>query len=126
MKNILILLLLIYTNIMATKNVVTLKYKSNEPLLGKGHYLVLSDIPIPTYPNTVGYFSTVDILGKNLKIDKNLEKVIIKKGKEIIKEKSVIWDKYTFQMEKIDLDGLIIELKWKSLNRQKMELMIYE
>ncbi|MGL5190815.1 MAG: hypothetical protein ACRC7S_14335 [Cetobacterium sp.] len=126
MKNILILLLLIYTNIMAAKNVVTLKYKSNEPLLGKGHYLVLSDIPIPTYPNTIGYFSTVDILGKNLKINKNLEKVTIKKGGEIIKEKSVIWDKYAFQMEKIDLDGLIIELKWKSLNRQKMELMIYE
>ena len=126
MKNILILLLLIYTNIVVAKNVVTLKYKSNEPLLGKGHYLIISDIPVPTYPNTVGYFSTVDILGKNLKIDKNLEKVIIKKDGKILKEKKVVWDKYTFQVEKIDLDGLVIELKWKSLNRQKMELMIYE
>ena len=126
MKNILILLLLIYTNIVVAKNVVTLKYKSNEPLLGKGHYLIISDIPVPTYPNTVGYFSTVDILGKNLKIDKNLEKVIIKKDGKIIKEKNVVWDKYAFQVEKIDLDGLVIELKWKSLNRQKMELMIYE
>lgn len=126
MKNILILLLLIYTNIVVAKNVVTLKYKFNEPLLGKGHYLIISDIPVPTYPNTVGYFSTVDILGKNLKIDKNLEKVIIKKDGKIIKEKNVVWDKYAFQVEKIDLDGLVIELKWKSLNRQKMELMIYE
>lgn len=126
MKNILILLLLIYTNIVVAKNVVTLKYKSNEPLLGKGHYLIISDIPVPTYPNTVGYFSNVDILGKNLKIDKNLEKVIIKKDGKILKEKKVVWDKYTFQVEKIDLDGLVIELKWKSLNRQKMELMIYE
>ncbi|MGL5278864.1 MAG: hypothetical protein ACRC8M_07275 [Cetobacterium sp.] len=126
MKNILILLLLIYTNIMATKNVVTLKYKSNEPLLGRGHYLIISDIPVPTYPNTIGYFSNVDILGKNLKIDKNLEKITIKKEGKTIREKSVSWDKYTFQMEKIDLNGLIIELKWKSLNRQKMELMLYE
>ena len=57
MKNIFILVFLVYTNIMAGRNELTLKYKYNEPLLSKGHYLIVSDIPVPTYPNTVGYFS---------------------------------------------------------------------
>lgn len=59
MKNIFILVFLVYTNIMAGRNELTLKYKYNEPLLGKEHYLIVSDIPVPTYPNTVGYFSNV-------------------------------------------------------------------
>lgn len=107
-----------------TNNVVSINYKYNEPLLGKGHYLTISDIPIPTYSNTTGYFSNVEIVGKNLKIERDLKKVIVKKGKEIIKEKEVEWKQYSFEMEELDLDGIVINLKWKSLNRQKMDLMI--
>ncbi|MCQ8213034.1 hypothetical protein NON08_10950 [Cetobacterium somerae] len=107
-----------------TSNVVSINYKYNEPLLGKGHYLTISDIPIPTYSNTTGYFSNVEIVGKNLKIEKDLKKVIIKKGEEIIKEKEVEWKQYSFEIEELDLDGITINLKWRSLNRQKMELMV--
>lgn len=126
MKNIFILVFLVYTNIMAGRNELTLKYKYNEPLLGKGHYLIVSDIPVPTYPNTVGYFSNVEILGKNLQISKDLEKVTIKKDGKIIREEKVDWNNYIFQMENIDLDGLVVDLKWKSLNRQKIELALSE
>lgn len=126
MKNIFILVFLVYTNIMAERNELTLKYKYNEPLLGKGHYLIVSDIPVPTYPNTVGYFSNVEILGKNLQISKDLEKVTIKKDGKIIREEKVDWNNYIFQMENIDLDGLVVDLKWKSLNRQKIELALSE
>lgn len=107
-----------------TSNVVSINYKYNEPLLGKGHYLTISDISIPTYSNTTGYFSNVEIVGKNLKIEKDLKKVIIKKGEEIIKEKEVEWKQYSFEIEELDLDGITINLKWRSLNRQKMELMV--
>lgn len=126
MKNIFILVFLVYTNIMAGRNELTLKYKYNEPLLGKGHYLIVSDIPVPTYPNTVGYFSNVEILGKNLQISKDLEKVTIKKDGKIIREEKVDWNNYIFQMENIDLGGLVVDLKWKSLNRQKIELALSE
>lgn len=126
MKNIFILVFLVYTNIMAGRNELTLKYKYNEPLLGKGHYLIVSDIPVPTYPNTVGYFSNVEILGKNLQISKDLEKITIKKDGKIIREEKVDWNNYIFQMENIDLGGLVVDLKWKSLNRQKIELALSE
>lgn len=36
------------------------------------------------------------------------------------------WNNYIFQMENIDLDGLVVDLKWKSLNRQKIELALSE
>lgn len=125
MKKVL-LMFFMYLNLFANENVLSLNYKENEPLLGKGYYLVLSDIPVANYPNTIGYFSSVDIEGKNLPIEKDLEKVSIKKDGILITEKNVEWDQYTFSLNEIDLDGLKINLKWKSINRQKMELMISE
>ncbi|MGL4652781.1 hypothetical protein [Cetobacterium sp.] len=125
MKKVL-LMFFMYLNLFANENVLSLNYKENEPLLGKGYYLVLSDIPVANYPNTIGYFSSVDIEGKNLPIEKDLEKVSIKKDGILIIEKNVEWDQYTFSLNEIDLDGLKINLKWKSINRQKMELMISE
>lgn len=123
-KIFMILFLISIKAIGETGNIISINYKYNEPLLGKGHYLTISDIPIPTYLNTTGYFSNVEIVGKNLKIEKDLKKITIKKGEEIIKEKEVEWKQYSFEMEELDLDGIIINLKWKSLNRQKMDLMI--
>lgn len=125
MKKVL-LMFFMYLNLFANENVLSLNYKENEPLLGKGYYLVLSDIPVANYPNTIGYFSSVDIEGKNLPIEKDLEKVSIKKDGVLITEKNVEWNQYTFSLNEIDLDGLKINLKWKSINRQKMELMISE
>lgn len=125
MKKVL-LMFFMYLNLFANENVLSLNYKENEPLLGKGYYLVLSDIPVANYPNTIGYFSSVDIEGKNLPIEKDLEKVSIKKDGVLITEKNVEWNQYTFSLNEIDLDGLKINLKWKSINPQKMELMISE
>ncbi len=115
---------LISLNLFAITQELTLNYKANEPLLGKGHYLILSDVPVATYPNTVGYFSSVDIVGKNLTIGKDLERVIIKKDGNVLLQKDVEWEQYSFTVENIELGGLTINLRWKNLNRQKMELMV--
>ncbi|WP_293723923.1 hypothetical protein [uncultured Cetobacterium sp.] len=115
---------LISLNLFAITQELTLNYKANEPLLGKGHYLILSDVPVATYPNTVGYFSSVDIVGKNLTIGKDLERVIIKKDGNVLLQKNVEWEQYSFTVENIELGGLTINLRWKNLNRQKMELMV--
>lgn len=73
MKKIIFLFFLI--NILIySQNKVLINYKENEPLLGKGYYLTFGEIPIATYENTIGYFLTVEIIGKNLKIKEGLKK----------------------------------------------------
>lgn len=61
-----------------SQNKVLINYKENEPLLGKGYYLTFGKSSIGTYENTTGYFSTIEIIGKNLKINEGLKKIIIK------------------------------------------------
>ena len=117
-------LFLICIKMLSAENIVYVNYVANEPILGKNYYLGLSDIPISTYSNTIGYFSTVNIVGKNLKIEKDLEKIIVKKDEKVLIEKNVLWEKYNFEIENLDLDGLNINLRWTNLNRQKMELML--
>lgn len=111
---------------MGEESSISINYKVDEPLLGKGYYLTLSDIPVANYPNTVGYFSSVDIEGKNLKIEKDLKKIIIKRSGEVIRETDVTWEKYAFDIKGLDLGGLIIDLRWVILNRQKIDVMISE
>lgn len=117
-------LFLICIKMLSAENIVYVNYVANEPILGKNYYLGLSDIPISTYSNTIGYFSTVNIVGKNLRIEKDLEKIIVKKDEKVLIEKNVLWEKYNFEIENLDLDGLNINLRWTNLNRQKMELML--
>lgn len=126
MGKIFILLLLICLKLMGEESSISINYKVDEPLLGKGYYLTLSDIPVANYPNTVGYFSSVDIEGKNLKIEKDLKKIIIKRSGEVIRETDVTWEKYAFDIKGLDLGGLIIDLRWVILNRQKIDVMISE
>lgn len=126
MGKIFILLLLICLKLMVEESSISINYKVDEPLLGKGYYLTLSDIPVANYPNTVGYFSSVDIEGKNLKIEKDLKKIIIKRSGEVIRETDVTWEKYAFDIKGLDLGGLIIDLRWVILNRQKIDVMISE
>lgn len=126
MGKIFILLLLICLKLMGEESSISINYKVDEPLLGKGYYLTLSDIPVANYPNTVGYFSSVDIEGKNLKIEKDLKKIIIKRSGEVIRETDVTWEKYAFDIKGLDLGGLVIDLRWVILNRQKIDVMISE
>lgn len=126
MGKIFILLLLICLKLMGEESSISINYKVDEPLLGKGYYLTLSDIPVANYPNTVGYFSSVDIEGKNLKIEKDLKKIIIKRSGEAIRETDVTWEKYAFDIKGLDLGGLVIDLRWVILNRQKIDVMISE
>lgn len=70
MKKIVFCIFLISLNLFAKEAQIIVSYKSNEPLLGNGRYLTLSEISLGTYENTIGYFSTVEILGKNLQIKK--------------------------------------------------------
>lgn len=126
MGKIFILLLLICLKLMGEESSISINYKVDEPLLGKGYYLTLSDIPVANYPNTVGYFSSVDIEGKNLKIEKDLKKIIIKRSREAIRETDVTWEKYAFDIKGLDLGGLVIDLRWVILNRQKIDVMISE
>lgn len=111
---------------MGEESSISINYKVDEPLLGKGYYLTLSDIPVANYPNTVGYFSSVNIEGKNLKIEKDLKKIIIKRSGEVIRETDVTWEKYVFDIKGLDLGGLVIDLRWVILNRQKIDVMISE
>ncbi len=126
MGKIFILLLLICLKLMGEESSISINYKVDEPLLGKGYYLTLSDIPVANYPNTVGYFSSVNIEGKNLKIEKDLKKIIIKRSGEVIRETDVTWEKYVFDIKGLDLGGLVIDLRWVILNRQKIDVMISE
>lgn len=126
MGKIFILLLLICLKLMGEESSISINYKVDEPLLGKGYYLTLSDIPVANYPNTVGYFSSVNIEGKNLKIEKDLKKIIIKRSGEVIRETDVTWEKYAFDIKGLDLGGLVIDLRWVILNRQKIDVMISE
>lgn len=126
MGKIFILLLLVCLKLMGEESSISINYKVDEPLLGKGYYLTLSDIPVANYPNTVGYFSSVDIEGKNLKIEKDLKKIIIKRSGEVIRETDVTWEKYAFDIKGLDLGGLVIDLRWVILNRQKIDVMISE
>lgn len=126
MKKIVILLFLVYINIFTKENTLLVKYRYNEPLLGKGNYLVLSDVPVATYPNTIGYFSNVEIEGKNLPVNKDVKKIVIKKNTEILFEKEVEWKEYMFLVEDLDLGGIKINLRWNAMTRQKIELMISE
>lgn len=126
MKKKIFMMFFIFLNLFAEENFLKVNYKANEPLLGKGHYLILSDVPVATYANTIGYFSNVDIQGKVTPIQKDLEKVTIKKDGEIIVRKDVKWEQYIFELEDIDLGGTKVNFRWKSLNRQRIELMISE
>lgn len=114
-------------NILAfSKNKTTINYKENEPLLGKGFYLKIGGVPIATYENTIGYFSTVEIVGKNLEIKNGLKKIILKNGNEIIGEKNIEWKNEIFEIKDINLNGLVISLKWDNLEKDQMNLMIEE
>ncbi|MGL5595603.1 MAG: hypothetical protein ACRDDH_16835 [Cetobacterium sp.] len=106
------------------KNEVTINYKENEPLLGNGFYLSFGEIPIATYENTVGYFSTVEILGKNLEIKEDLKKIVIKAKGNVLKEKEIEWVQKEFEIEEIDLNGIIISLKWDNLKKDRIGLML--
>ncbi len=108
------------------KNKTTINYKENEPLLGKGFYLKIGEVPIATYENTIGYFSTVEIVGKNLEIKNELKKIIIKNNNEIIEEKNIEWKNEIFEIKGINLNGLVISLKWDNLEKDQMNLMIEE
>lgn len=109
-----------------SKNKTTINYKENEPLLGKGFYLKIGGIPIATYENTIGYFSTVEIIGKNLEIKNGLKKIVIKNGNEIIEEKNVEWKNEILEIKDMNLNGLVISLKWDNLEKDQMNLMIEE
>ncbi|WP_432205096.1 hypothetical protein ACQ9ZF_03905 [Cetobacterium somerae] len=124
LKKILLLMIFICVTLLGKEEKIVISYKENEPILGKNHFLVLSDIPIPTYRNTLGYFSTVNIEGKTLKIQSDLEKIVIKKDEQVIDEKNVIWDKQVFKIEDLDLGGIGVNLKWNSLNKQELQMML--
>lgn len=119
-----IYLFLILSTLIFSKNEVIINYRENEPLLGKGHYLKIGQIPIATYEGTTGYFSTVDIKGKNLEIKEGLKKIIIKRKDEIIKNQELKWEDKYFEIREINLNGLEITLKWDSLRKDQLEIMI--
>lgn len=87
-----------------------INYKENEPLLGKGYYLTFGEIPIATYKNTIGYFSTVEIIGKNLKIKEGLKKIVITNQNNILKEIE-IQKQDIIKIEDIELNGINVSLK---------------
>lgn len=126
MKSCVYILFILFVKIVFSENYIKVEYKKDQPILGRKNYLILSDVPIPSYNNTVGYFSTVDIQGKNLRIEKDLEKIVIKKEGVTLVEKEVEWDSYFFEIQNISLDGISLNLKWNKLNRQRMELAIAE
>lgn len=119
-----IFLFLILNLMIFSKNEVTLNYKENEPLLGKGFYLTFGEIPIGTYENTTGYFSTVEILGKNLEIKDKLQKIIIKVKDDILKKEDVEWVGEDLEIKDIDLKGLVLSLKWNNLKKDQIGVMI--
>lgn len=122
MKKIIFLFFLI--NILIySQNKVLINYKENEPLLGKGYYLTFGEIPIATYENTIGYFSTVEIIGKNLKIKEGLKKIIIKNQNNILKEIE-IQKQDIIKIEDIELNGINISLKWDFLRKDQIGIMI--
>lgn len=106
-----------------SQNKVLINYKENEPLLGKGYYLTFGEIPIATYENTIGYFSTVEIIGKNLKIKEGLKKIIIKNQNNILKEIE-IQKQDIIKIEDIELNGINISLKWDFLRKDQIGIMI--
>lgn len=122
MKKIIFLFFLI--NILIySQNKVLINYKENEPLLGKGYYLTFGEIPIATYENTIGYFSTVEIIGKNLKIKEGLKKIVIKNQNNILKEIE-IQKQDIIKIEDIELNGINISLKWDFLRKDQISIMI--
>lgn len=120
----LIYLFFIISILSFSKNEVTINYKENQPLLGDGFYLKVGKIPIPTYENTIGYFSTVNIIGQNLEIKENLEKISLKVNNKLIAETKLEWIQQQFTIKDIDLKGLIINLKWDYLKKDQIELML--
>lgn len=123
MKKIIYLFFLLFITTFG-ENKVIVSYKENEPLLGKGHFLTFGKIPIATYENTTGYFSTVEIKGHNLEIKNNLKKIVIKNKGEILNEKEVEWNYDFFEIKNIDLEGLIVSLKWNNLEKDQIGVMI--
>lgn len=126
MNKTLVLMVFMYLKLFSFGGSLVLKYKENEPLLGKGNYLTISSIAIPTYTNAVGYFSTVEIEGKPLEIRENLQNIVIKVNGDTIKKEKVNWENYIFEVSNIELDGLTINLKWDSLIKDSLSIMLLE
>lgn len=112
-----IYLYFILTIFIYSQNKVLINYKENEPLLGKGYYLTFGKSSIGTYENTTGYFSTIEIIGKNLKINEGFKKNNYKKQNKILKE--IKRDNQDIiEIEDIELNGLNISLKWDFENKE--------
>ncbi|MEG0069855.1 hypothetical protein [Cetobacterium sp.] len=124
MGKIVVLFLILFKSLLCTENVLDIFYKPNEPLLGNGYYLTVIDFPIGTYSNTLGYFSNVEIKGAPLIYGNKLEKIIIKKDQNILREEKVEWDKHKFEITNIKLDGVDLSLKWSDFNKKRLDIMI--
>lgn len=107
-------------------NRVTINYKENEPLLGNDHYLTFAQTSLGTYEDTIGYFSTIEIIGKNLELKNNLKKIVIKYNGEILKNEKIEWKHESFELKNLKLNGVTISLKWYNLQKDQIGLMLNE